>query len=121
MVAEWVPQASFSFDIDQDGNKEAIFPMSKGYASGIDGTTPFIALSLKDGDLFFDNIINELMPNTIAARHYDYIKIAGTNSLSVITTHTTTDTESNRNENSKIPPGELNLIQDINAENNREF
>ena len=121
MVAEWVPQASFSFDIDQDGNKEAIFPMSKGYASGIDGTTPFIALSLKDGDLVFDNIINKLMPNTIGARHYDYIKIAGTNSLSVITTHTTTDTESNRNENSKIPPGELNLIQDINAENNREF
>ena len=132
--------ADFELPHDLDGDN--VYKVSVQASAGTDITSMDISISIQDalegrvvdgpiigafvfidndGDLVFDNIINKLMPNTIGARHYDYIKIAGTNSLSVITTHTTTDTESNRNENSKIPPGELNLIQDINAENNREF
>jgi hypothetical protein len=121
MLTKWSPSASsFTLDVDQDGYKEAIFPMMKGYATGIDGTTPFIAFTIKDSELVFDTEINSLMPNTIAARNFDYIKIVGTESLSVVTTNHATDQEAKRNSNSEVPPSELILIQVSGADINRD-
>ncbi len=119
MIAVWDVHSTFTFDINQDGYKEAIIPMQKGYATGVDGTTPFIAFTVKDGKLVFDSEINSLMPNTIYARHFDYIKIASTDSLSVITTNHATDKETSRNSSSEVPPSELNLIQVSGSDNDR--
>ena len=120
MIAVWDVHSTFTFDINQNGYKEAIIPMQKGYATGIDGTTPFIAFTVEDGKLVFDSEVNSLMPNTISARHFDYIKIAGNDSLSVITTNHATDKEASRNSSSEVPPSELNLIQVSGSDNDRE-
>ena len=60
-LAEWFPQQVFTLDINDDKINDVIFPMSFGYASGLDGRTPFIALTTSNGTLEFNNEINAKM------------------------------------------------------------
>ena len=47
---------------------DVILPMAKGYAHlGINSATPFIALTVKNGKLIFDEDINATMPIDAAA------------------------------------------------------
>ena len=47
---------------------DVILPIGKGYAQkGINSATPFIALTVKDGELIFDEDINATMPIDAAA------------------------------------------------------
>ena len=54
----------FLFDVDLDGNKDVIIPMAKGYAQVGDYSTytPFIALTVRDGKLEYNENINSYMP-----------------------------------------------------------
>ena len=39
-LVSWFAQGGQLLDINEDGIKDAIIPMSKGYASGVDGSNP---------------------------------------------------------------------------------
>ena len=60
----WFTQKVFLFDIDLDSNKDIIFPIAKGYAQVGDYSTytPFIALTVSNGKLVFDQSINDILP-----------------------------------------------------------
>ena len=60
----WFTQKVFLFDIDLDSNKDIIFPIAKGYAQVGDYSTytPFIALTVSNGKLVFDQSINDTLP-----------------------------------------------------------
>ena len=120
-LAEWFPQQVFTLDINGDKIDDVIFPMSFGYASGLDGTTPFIALTSSNGTLEFNEEINTRMPITTGARRGDYLEIAGLDTLSYVTVAHLTDALVNRyNPESKIPPAELTLITDVSSSLTRE-
>jgi hypothetical protein len=120
-LAEWFPQQVFTLDINDDKIDDVILPMSFGYASGLDGRTPFIALTTSNGTLEFNNEINAKMPITTGARRGDYIKIAGSDNLSYVTVAHLTDVVANRyNPESTIPPAELNFITSISSDLTRE-
>ena len=95
--------------------------MSFGYASGLDGRTPFIALTTSNGTLEFNNEINAKMPVTTGARRGEYLKIAGSDNLSYVTVAHLTDVVANRySPESTIPPAELNFITSISSNLTRE-
>ena len=120
-LASWFPQQVFTLDINDDKIDDVILPMSFGYASGLDGRTPFIALTTANGTLEFNDEINEQMPFTTGARRGDYVKIAGSDYLSYVTVAHLTDTTANRyNPESTIPPAELNFITSISSDLTRE-
>jgi len=120
-LAEWFPQQVFTLDINDDKINDVIFPMSFGYASGLDGRTPFIALTTSNGTLEFNNEINAKMPVTTGARRGDYLKIAGSDNLSYVTVAHLTDVVANRySPESTIPPAELNFITSISSNLTRE-
>ena len=120
-LAEWFPQQVFTLDINGDNIDDVIFPMSFGYASGLDGRTPFIALTSSNGTLEFNEEINAEMPITTGARRGEYLQIAGSDTLSYVTVAHLTDTVANRyNPESKIPPAELNLITAVSSDLTRE-
>ena len=51
-LINWFPQKVFIFDVNDDGQNDVILPIGKGYAQkGINSATPFIALTVKDGEL----------------------------------------------------------------------
>ena len=60
----WFAAKVFLFDIDLDGIKDIIFPIAKGYAQVGDYSTytPFIALTVSNGKLVFDQSINDILP-----------------------------------------------------------
>ena len=60
----WSPSKPFLFDIDLDGIKDVILPMAKGYAQVGDYSTytSFIALTVRDGKLEYNENINSYMP-----------------------------------------------------------
>ena len=109
-LISWFAQSVFFLDINQDGIKDVIAPMSKGYATGIDTSTPFIALTSKNGTLIYDSEINATMPVTTGGRRSDLIQIGTSNSISAVIVNHSTDEESKRNNESTVPPSELNLI-----------
>ena len=120
-LANWFPQAVFTFDINEDKIDDVVFPMSFAYASGLDGTTPFIALTTSSGTLEFNEEINSRMPITTGAVRGDYLKIEGSDNLSYVTVAHLTDTVAMRyNPESTIPPAELNLITSISSGLTRE-
>lgn len=61
-------QAPFSFDINNDTLTDVVVPMSRGYASGIDTRTPFLAFENTNGILSFSKNVNDQMPTTAGAR-----------------------------------------------------
>ena len=74
----WFTQKVFLFDIDLDSNKDIIFPIAKGYAQVGDYSTytPFIALTVSNGKLIFDQSINDTLPvaNTAGRTKPIYLK-----------------------------------------------
>ena len=120
-LASWFPQQVFTLDINDDKINDVILPMSFGYASGLDGRTPFIALTTSNGTLEFNNEINAKMPVTTGARRGEYLKIAGSDNLSYVTVAHLTDVVANRySPESTIPPAELNFITSISSNLTRE-
>ena len=120
-LADWFPQQVFTLDINGDEIDDVILPMSFGYASGIDGRTPFIALTTSSGTLEFNEEINATMPITTGARRGDYLQISGSETLSYVTVAHLTDVVANRySPESKIPPAELNLITSFSSDLTRE-
>ena len=67
-LISWWSQAPFLLDLNNDKIKDVILPISKGYGTGIDGSTPFIALTTSNGSLVFDDNINSKMPITTGGR-----------------------------------------------------
>jgi len=118
-LISWFAQSVFFLDINQDGIKDVIAPMSKGYATGIDTSTPFIALTSKDGTLIYDSAINAIMPVTTGGRRSDLIQIGTSNSISAVIVNHSTDEESKRNNESTVPPSELNLIHSLISSSDR--
>ena len=115
LVSLW-PQSSFLLDINDDGIEDPIFPMSKGYGTGVDGTTSFIAFITSDGKLKYDQSVIEKMPFTTGARRAEKIQLVKSGELSVISVAHDTDEESERsNPNSSVPDAELHLILSINS------
>ena len=115
LVSLW-PQSSFLLDINDDEIEDPIFPMSKGYGTGVDGTTSFIAFITSDGKLKYDQSVIEKMPSTTGARRAEKIQLVKSGELSVISVAHDTDEESERsNPNSSVPDAELNLILSINS------
>lgn len=90
-LLSWFPQAVFQLDLSGDGRQDVILPMNKGYASGADTRTPFIALTVSNGKLVFDAAINAAMPVTAGARRADAIELADGHSAVVTIAHDTHD------------------------------
>ena len=107
-------------DLNEDGTKDVVIPVNKGYATGLDNTTPFIALTASNGTLVFDEIANSKMPITSGARRTEKIKLVNTEHDSFITVNTQQDSEANRNKVGDVPQAELQLIQPSSISITRE-
>ncbi len=83
----WFPSKVFLFDVDLDGNKDVIIPMAKGYAQVGDYSTytPFIALTVNDGKLEYNENINSYMPVANTAGRAKSIFLKATESEAIIT------------------------------------
>ena len=107
----WFPQSAALLDLNNDSIEDLIIPMNKGYGSGTDTSTPFIALSSGNGTLSYDDDINLIMPTTTGARRTEKIKLAGTDLTAIVTAAHDTDLETNRNNpDSIVPEAELLII-----------
>ena len=85
--------------------------MSKGYGSGVDGSTPFIALTSNQGTLTFDEQINEKMPVITSSRRAEIIELANSPTLSIISVHHDAHEESKRSDPDRtVPRSELTII-----------
>ena len=118
-LISWFSQAIIFLDINQDGIKDVIAPMWKGYGTGIDTSTPFIAFTTKDGTLTYDAEINATMPITTGGRRSDLIQIGTSSPVSAVTVGHSTEEESKRNSDSTVPPSELILLQSSVSSNDR--
>ncbi len=107
-------------DLDEDGIKDVVIPVNKGYATGLDNTTAFIALTASNGTLVFDETVNSEMPLTSGARRTEKIKLVNTQHDSFITVNTQQDSEANRNKVGDVPQAELQLIQPLNILTTRD-
>jgi len=115
-LINWFPQKVFIFDVNDDGEDDVILPMGKAYAQkGINSSTPFIALTVKDGELIFDKDINDTMPIDAAAGRSKPLFLKATDSLSFITSNIYTAAEIDRvnPDYSITPPSNLKLTQKI--------
>ena len=110
-LVSWFAQGGQLLDINEDGIKDAIIPMSKGYGSGVDGSTPFIALTSNQGTLIFDEQINEKMPVITSSRRAEIIELANYPTLSIVSVHHDTHEESKRSDPDRtVPRSELTII-----------
>ena len=113
-LINWFPQKVFTFDVNSDGFDDVILPMGKGYAQkGVNSATPFIALTVKDGELVYDDDINATMPIDAASGRSKPLFLESTQSQSFVTSNIYTAEESDRkNPNySETPPSNLRLTQ----------
>lgn len=90
-LVNWLPQAPFVMDLDGDQHPDLVAPMNKGYASGLNTRTPFLALSGSSGRLTLDGDSNVLMPVTSGARRAETINLAGHGNAVVTVAHDTGD------------------------------
>jgi len=83
----WSPSKPFLFDIDLDGIKDIILPMAKGYAQVGDYSTytSFIALTVRDGELEYNENINSYMPIANASGRSKSIFLKATETEAVFT------------------------------------
>jgi Ca2+-binding RTX toxin-like protein len=112
----WFPQKVFIFDVNDDGKNDIILPIGKGYAQkGINSATPFVALTVNNDKLIFDEEINATMPIDAAAGRSKPLFLEATNSLSFITSNIYTANEVDRinPDYSITPPSNLRLTQKI--------
>ena len=110
----YLPQGTYVLDINGDGVDDAVFPMFKGYATGIDTSTKYIALTTSNNTLIFDDTINSTMPITSASRRSESINLVNSEYPAFVTVNHNTEQESNRgNPDSIVPPSELIIVQSI--------
>ena len=110
-LVSWFAQGGSLLDLNEDGIKDVILPLSKGYASGIDGSTPFIALTTESGKLVYNEEINASMPNITSSRRADTIKLVNSETLSIVSANHDTEEESKRSDpDRKVPYSELAII-----------
>ena len=107
---QWANTASIIFDINNDGVNDFISPMWKGYQTGIDNRTPFIALTSNNGSLEYNSTINSTMPITSAARRAETIIIGPSEELAFVTVNTDLRNESVRFSTESAIPSELKLL-----------
>ena len=67
-LISWFAQSPFAIDLNRDGYQEVIVPMNRGYATGLDTRTPFLAFSGGPQGLSFSPSLQETMPITNGAR-----------------------------------------------------
>ena len=117
-LIDWNIEKPFLFDINSDGKKDAIYPMWKGYASGVNTQTPFIALTVQNNTLIYDEEINSKMPIDAGAGRTAPINLVATESLAWVAVNIYTDEESRRGDEDwdRVPPSELTLVQKIGSE-----
>jgi len=116
-VVSWFAQGGSLLDLNEDGIDDAIFPMSKGYASGVDGTTPFIALTTSNGTLIYDEEINLTMPNITSSRRAEPIKLVNSKTLSIVSVNHDTEEETKRSDPDRTYPlSELTIINTKSSE-----
>ena len=116
-LVSWFAQGGSLLDLNEDGIKDVILPLSKGYASGIDGSTPFIALTTESGKLVYNEEINASMPNITSSRRADTIKLVNSETLSIVSANHDTEEESKRSDpDRKVPYSELAIITTISSE-----
>jgi len=110
----YLPQGTYVLDINGDGVDDAVFPMFKGYATGIDTSTKYIALTSSNNTLIFDDAVNSTMPITSASRRSESINLVNSEYPAFVTVNHNTEQESNRgNPDSIVPPSELIIVQSI--------
>ena len=116
-LIDWTTEKNFLFDINSDGKKDVIFPIWKGYSSGINTQTPFIALSVQDGTVVYDEDINATMPMAAGGGRSAPIHLVVSDSLAWVSVNIYTDEISRRSENDydRVPPSELELITKIGS------
>ena len=116
-LVSWFAQGGALLDLNEDGSKDVIIPISKGYASGIDGRTPFIALTTEAGKLIYDEEINAHMPNITSSRRTEAIQLVNSETESIVSAHHDTEEESKRNDpDRKVPYSELTIISTMNSD-----
>ena len=117
-LIDWLIEKPFLFDINSDGKDDAIFPVWKGYASGVNTQTPFIALTVQNNTLIYDEEINSKMPIDAGAGRTAPINLVATDSLAWVAVNIYTDEESRRGDEDwdRVPPSELTLVQKIGSE-----
>lgn len=67
-LISWFAQSPFSVDLTLNGHEDVIIPMNRGYATGLDTRTPFIALEGTQDGLRFSDALQNNMPLTNGAR-----------------------------------------------------
>ncbi len=67
-VVIWFSQSPFSLDINKDSYTDIVIPMSRGYASGTDTKTSYLAFQNVNGFLSLSKELNDQMPVTAGAR-----------------------------------------------------
>lgn len=117
-LLNWFIQTSMLIDLNEDGKKDVVLAMSKGYASGENTQTPFIALTSKNGTLHFDETANSKMPITSSAVEAEPINLALSESQLFVTVNIDTREVSARNGYKTDPaefPSELIIVQPTNS------
>jgi len=75
-LISWFVQSPFSVDITGNGVGDVVLPMNRGYATGLDTRTPFIALEGTADGLRFSQSLQDSMPVTNGARRAEPIYLA---------------------------------------------
>ena len=113
-LLEFDIQGPMLIDLNGDGSQDAVLPISKGYASGENTRTPFIALVSQNDTLNFDAQINTMMPITSGAVEAEPIQIGASGHPFMVTVNIDTREVSQRNGYKTDPaefPSELILVQ----------
>ena len=69
------PQAVFKLDLNEDGLKDLIVPINRAYSTGLDTSTPWVALTTSANTLNFDSTINSQMPINAGSRRSRLIRL----------------------------------------------
>ena len=111
-------QVGFLMDLNKDGSKDVVLPIMKGYGSGEDTTTPYIALISTNDTLIFDTETNLQMPVTSSAVEAEPITLNSSAGEFFLTVNIDTREVSDRKAYSVGPakfPSELILVKQTNS------
>ncbi|MDC3239280.1 VCBS repeat-containing protein [Gammaproteobacteria bacterium] len=113
-LLEFEIQTSFFMDLNKDGSQDVVLPIMKGYATGENTRTPFIAFLSTNDTLNFDASTNLRMPVTSSAVEAEPITLSSKNDEIYLTVNIDTREVSARNGYKNDPakfPSELTLTQ----------
>ena len=118
-LLEFEIQVAFLMDLNNDESKDVILPIMKGYSSGEDTRTPFIALLSMNDTLIFDAEANLKMPVTSSAVEAEPIRLNSTTDELYLTVNIDTREPSSRAAYKEGPaqfPSELVLVQPTDSQ-----